>query len=923
MTKGKTITLTVVAAAGLCCVLAATAALGARLLRQRPAPPPVVLIDAPARGERAQVGQPVTVRASASSGGDARVTRVELWVDGRLEQVHRSPSPGGITSFRLSTAWHAATPGAHTLTVRAFDAQRARAHASTTVEILEAESGAPEGDGDGDEDGVLDEIDACPAEPGWHATGGCPIPGDADGDTVPDEEDVDPERPGLPEHGGCPDGDRDGIPDADDADPERPGAASSGGAPDADEDGLPDARDTCPWLAGAPESGGCPDGSAGDRDGDTVPDDADLAPDEPGLPINGGCPPPGKGVDGDGDGIPDDEEMAAYDPSPLALIALGPGRARMRELTLVELEVLTLGTDRAYDEVACYVGLGSEDVERFGTFQPLPENRWDVGEFLGGENGRLALVPDGDGLDVRMECVAQTFAPGPHGFERGTHHDLGSLARRHFSPEWYGNDIAASSEAGPDGHPFRVTYRLCVNSCEATVIPPPILTLYHYGGDAQLLWLWEGDRESIDGFRVYVNGIHACSQPPDRYVHSIRRYEPRCGRRNEFHVTAYRGDQESSPSNPAYWTNRSTDCPGATDLASTLVADSPRADVVLVTLGSDFRAPFVWPTVEEYIAVLERTEGLHAAYVELDSMECLERYGRMVSGHPSGGRARDVLREVVRGTGASYVLILGGIQHFPMILNDVPCVNPSDGCSLQQEIWSTTGDTVLVPSDAWYVDFDEDDVVDEGYAIGRMPGAYGDVAGVEVALRTATELHNLGGFTLDRPACFANAEGCHPTPPYGVCRECEETDTFFDMISSSDYITFRGHGSPYSFSSGGRAIRFTVSAMDSINLHLRHPVIIAYTPCEAGLLRDASTVSSEVTLATGFVGGGAAAYLARVTVLGTPPQVVEHFPADIEGGARIGDALFRLMRQAALEDETRKANAGQISLYGDPTLRRR
>jgi hypothetical protein len=322
------------------------------------------------------------------------------------------------------------------------------------------------------------------------------------------------------------------------------------------------------------------------------------------------------------------------------------------------------------------------------------------------------------------------------------------------------------------------------------------------------------------------------------------------------------------------------------------------------------------------MAVLERTEGLRATYVELDSAECMATYGRQVSGTPRARPIRSVLQRIVEGTGASYVLILGGIHHFPMHFHDVPCTNPTDGCVSQRVRWGTTGDMVLVPSDAWYVDFDEDDVVDEGYAIGRLPGAYGDVAGVETALRTAIELHNLGGFTLDRPACFANAEGCYPTPPYGLCRDCD-TETFFDLVSSSDYITFRGHGSPYAFFPGASTVRFSVSAMDSVNLHLRHPVIIAYTPCEAGLLRDISMTSSEATLATGFLGGGAAAYLARATVLGTPPQVVERFPADIEGGARIGDALFRLMREAALEDETLKANAGQLSLYGDPTLRRR
>ena len=150
---------------------------------------------------------------------------------------------------------------------------------------------------DADGDGILDDQDRCPNDPGPAFTQGCP---DRDGDGIADMSDNCPEVPGVAILQGCPekkDADNDGIADADDACPNVAGPASLQGCPDQDGDGIADKDDECPTLAGPPNTQGCPD-----RDGDGITDPKDNCPDEVG-PVNlNGCP------DRDGDQVIDKED---------------------------------------------------------------------------------------------------------------------------------------------------------------------------------------------------------------------------------------------------------------------------------------------------------------------------------------------------------------------------------------------------------------------------------------------------------------------------------------------------------------------------------------------------------------------------------------------------------------------------------------
>jgi type IX secretion system PorP/SprF family membrane protein len=144
---------------------------------------------------------------------------------------------------------------------------------------------------DTDKDGIVDEEDKCPNEPGLAIKDGCPE--EKKKDDKEEEEKKQPDR------------DKDGIPDDEDDCPTVAGVKENGGCPanDRDKDGVTDDKDKCPDMFGLKQFEGCP---MADRDGDGLRDDLDKCPDEPGPVSMYGCP--SSGADADGDGIPDAED---------------------------------------------------------------------------------------------------------------------------------------------------------------------------------------------------------------------------------------------------------------------------------------------------------------------------------------------------------------------------------------------------------------------------------------------------------------------------------------------------------------------------------------------------------------------------------------------------------------------------------------
>ena len=150
------------------------------------------------------------------------------------------------------------------------------------------------GIGDSDKDGINDNVDQCPNEPGLVSQWGCP---DTDGDGIIDKMDACPNVPGIKRMNGCADTDGDNIADNKDDCPKVAGIARFNGCPDTDGDGIQDKDDKCVNTPGEKAYNGCP---APDRDKDGVLDANDPCPDTYGTVK--GCP------DTDGDGIIDIED---------------------------------------------------------------------------------------------------------------------------------------------------------------------------------------------------------------------------------------------------------------------------------------------------------------------------------------------------------------------------------------------------------------------------------------------------------------------------------------------------------------------------------------------------------------------------------------------------------------------------------------
>jgi hypothetical protein len=349
-------------------------------------------------------------------------------------------------------------------------------------------------------------------------------------------------------------------------------------------------------------------------------------------------------------------------------------------------------------------------------------------------------------------------------------------------------------------------------------------------------------------------------------------------------------------------------------------------DVLLVTTSLLRETAALDDAVDGYIETVGRTDDLVARYIVLDSSECLRDYGVRAADPTDWHEIRDALEAIAEETGPAYIILLGGEAAVPR-----PEIVTIDG-----RIW-------YLPTDAWYVDFDDDGIVDEGFVVSRLPDLSTESSGIAAALQTATDLHESGGFGLSPEVRFSTqcwlsppiglGDACDPddascglcraTPPYGVCDDCSLREETFDLISESDYIVFMGHGSPDSFSTNDHVPIFGVENVEDVDLETNHPVITGYVSCNTGLLYQ-----DRPSFGTEFLRAGAAAFVARNTEQGTPSHFAAHFTDYISGTGsqgtyRIGDALFELMRESVLRSgDSEKTTAAQLCIYGDPTLKR-
>jgi hypothetical protein len=117
--------------------------------------------------------------------------------DGIIDSVDLCPDFPGLAQFSGCPApTSTPIPPASNTPV----SQPSATTAPTATTVLPTNTSAPV---DSDGDGILDNVDACPAQPGIPLLSGCPEP-DSDGDGVPDGSDSCPSEVGTVANSGCP-----------------------------------------------------------------------------------------------------------------------------------------------------------------------------------------------------------------------------------------------------------------------------------------------------------------------------------------------------------------------------------------------------------------------------------------------------------------------------------------------------------------------------------------------------------------------------------------------------------------------------------------------------------------------------------------------------------------------------------------------
>ncbi|MBI5031985.1 MAG: hypothetical protein HZB51_15750 [Chloroflexi bacterium] len=103
-----------------------------------PTSKPTVAITSPANNSQFQPGDQVTVQSTSLS--DQGIMKVDLVVDGNV--VRSDPSPQPQSSFTVTQAW-TATPGTHTITVRATNAVNVTSDPATITVVVQAAAETP------------------------------------------------------------------------------------------------------------------------------------------------------------------------------------------------------------------------------------------------------------------------------------------------------------------------------------------------------------------------------------------------------------------------------------------------------------------------------------------------------------------------------------------------------------------------------------------------------------------------------------------------------------------------------------------------------------------------------------------------------------------------------------------------------------
>ena len=215
---------------------------------------------------------------------------------------------------------------------------------------------------------------------------------------------------------------------------------------------------------------------------------------------------------------------------------------------LVEVEALTFTVRQEYEEVYCYVGLGGNPVQRipeYGSFDVSNTNEWNLPDYMGGSQRVTVSIPDGQNLDVVLECAGFQTSGSPPDW-------IGFYEASHPPSEWGGQVHYGEGTYYPEDG-FDVSYRIFKIS---DPLEAPINLIHSsWGGDTYLQWTWMGSLGDIDGFKIYRNHRLIATVEPDQTLLKIPNWwiVPPCNSMYKYLVVAYYENLESAPSNELFF----------------------------------------------------------------------------------------------------------------------------------------------------------------------------------------------------------------------------------------------------------------------------------------------------------------------------------------------------------------------------------
>ncbi|MCP4139855.1 MAG: hypothetical protein GY755_06120 [Chloroflexi bacterium] len=433
--------------------------------------------------------------------------------------MQESNTPKGINPFPLLTTWYPEA-GIHTIILRAFNGRGESFQRTMYTTALALE--------DLDADGIANDVDTCPDQPGSEAANGCP---DRDFDGITDATDTCPDEAGLPPNG-CPapsesDRDGDGMLDSADICPDEVGSPLADGCPDTDGDGTADGADSCPAEPGS-GADGCPESS------DSLPPD----------PLPGGEEPPPLPRPGDEPPLPEEGE-GPESPGGLGEVFPFP---ETKELIRLKIEAYYLALRNPYDRLRCYLRFDDQDPIPYD-IENFDDLHWDIGAELGSENNLVIEHEETDPLAILLDCEGSISDGRPV--------SLVDMTASHPRAEWDGRDLKIETADAI------VHYRIIELSCAESICPAPTLNPLTFGawgeGPFTLSWRWRGDTRDISGFRLVISTDDDSTSVnipnPEMRSLNVEDYMPACGEIASFQIYAYQadGDLRSAMSNTQEW----------------------------------------------------------------------------------------------------------------------------------------------------------------------------------------------------------------------------------------------------------------------------------------------------------------------------------------------------------------------------------